>query len=158
MANHRWEFDGKILPTIEKDLVPEIVWDSERFFSFELYGKNYHGEVIAVNVDSGKLTVKINHRVFEVLRKRPINEIIAQLKLDQVAEKKLTVLKSPMPGKVLDIQVSNGQAIKVGDSLLTLEAMKMENVIKAEGVGMVKSILVTVNDTVEKDAILIEFE
>ena len=48
-----------------------------------------------------------------------------------------TPVKAPMPGNVLDIKVSNGQAVKSGDVLVILEAMKMENEIKAPQDGVV---------------------
>jgi biotin carboxyl carrier protein len=48
-----------------------------------------------------------------------------------------TPVKAPMPGTVLDIKVSNGQSVKAGDVLVILEAMKMENEIKAGSAGVV---------------------
>ena len=155
MANHTWEIENKVVASNSTAI---INWENDQFFSFDLFGKHYNGEVMSSDTETGKLTLKINHRIFEVKRNRPIDEIIKQLGLDKIAEKKLTVLKSPMPGKVLAIQVAVGQAVEKGNSLLTLEAMKMENVIKAEGVGIVKKICTSIDKTVEKDAILIEFE
>ena len=59
---------------------------------------------------------------------------------------------------VLEISVSPGDQVQEGDTLLILEAMKMENVIKAPGEGTVKSILVKPKDAIEKNAVLIEME
>ena len=50
------------------------------------------------------------------------------------------VIAAPMPGTILDIKVTEGQAVKAGDILLILEAMKMENEIVAPADGIVKSI------------------
>jgi len=61
-----------------------------------------------------------------------------------------------MPGLVLDILVSEGQAIQKGDSLLILEAMKMENNLKATNDAVVKKIKVLKGDKVEKNTVLIE--
>jgi biotin carboxyl carrier protein len=61
-----------------------------------------------------------------------------------------------MPGLILEVIATVGQTIQKGDSLLILEAMKMENVIKAAGSGTVKSINVQKGATVEKNQILIE--
>ena len=51
-------------------------------------------------------------------------------------------IKSPLPGVILDIKVKEGDAVKRGQTLLILEAMKMENDIKADHDGVVKQILV----------------
>jgi len=65
---------------------------------------------------------------------------------------------APMPGLILDIMVSVGDSVTAGDSLLILEAMKMENVIKAEADGVVKSVALAKGDTVEKNQLIIEME
>ena len=61
---------------------------------------------------------------------------------------------SPMPGTILKINVSQGQAVKAGDVLLVLEAMKMENDIVAPCDGVVKQLLVSKGSTVDTDQIL----
>ena len=61
---------------------------------------------------------------------------------------------SPMPGTILKINVSQGQAVKAGDVLLVLEAMKMENDIVAPADGVVKQLLVSKGSTVDTDQIL----
>ena len=64
-------------------------------------------------------------------------------------------VKSPLPGSVIKVLVSEGQAIKKGDTLLTLESMKMENAIMAEVDGTVKQIAVTPGQNVMQDDLLI---
>ncbi|MCL4147810.1 UNVERIFIED_CONTAM: hypothetical protein GTU68_000861 [Idotea baltica] len=63
-----------------------------------------------------------------------------------------------MPGLVLEIMVEVGQFVAVGDALLILEAMKMENVIKAQGEGVIKDIVVKQGAAVEKGQLLIVLE
>ena len=58
---------------------------------------------------------------------------------------------APMPGKIIAIKVSKGQQVKAGDTVLILEAMKMEQEIKASISGTVSEISVSENDTVKKD-------
>ena len=65
------------------------------------------------------------------------------------------VIKSPMPGNILKIQVSQGQQVKEGDVLIVLEAMKMENEIVATKTGSVAQIIVTKGQVVETGAPLI---
>ncbi len=62
------------------------------------------------------------------------------------------VVKSPMPGNILKIQVTQGQQVKEGDVLIILEAMKMENEIVAPKTGSVAQIIVTKGQVVETGA------
>ena len=61
----------------------------------------------------------------------------------------------PMPGTILSVNVSNGQAVKKGDVLVVLEAMKMENEIQAPRDGVVASVAVTKGSNVETGAVLV---
>lgn len=65
-------------------------------------------------------------------------------------------VESPLPGVVVSIAVKEGQAVKAGDTLLTLEAMKMENAIQAEADGTVTRIIATVGQSVQSGDPLIE--
>ena len=65
------------------------------------------------------------------------------------------VVKAPMPGNILKVNVSVGQAVKEGDVLVVLEAMKMENDIMAPKSGTVKQVLVAKGATVNTDAPLV---
>ena len=67
-------------------------------------------------------------------------------------------LKAPMPGLILDILVEDGNAVKKGDPMIILEAMKMENVIKAQTDSTVDQVLVGKSDSVEKNQPLITFK
>ena len=64
-------------------------------------------------------------------------------------------LKSPLPGSITKILVTPGQAVKKGETLLMMEAMKMENEIKAEKDGVVAEIKVTVGQNVMNDDVLL---
>ena len=64
-------------------------------------------------------------------------------------------VKSPLPGSIIKVLVSEGQAVKRGDTLLTLESMKMENAIMAEQDGVVKQIAVSAGQNVMQDDLLI---
>ena len=68
------------------------------------------------------------------------------------------VLKAPMPGRVVLVGVAVGQAVKPGDSLVILEAMKMENEFKAGVRGTVKEIRVEVGQTVNPGDVLLVIE
>ena len=63
-------------------------------------------------------------------------------------------IKAPMPGTILKVNVSNGQAVKKGDVLFVLEAMKMENEIMAPADGTVSSVNVNAGASVEAGSVL----
>jgi biotin carboxyl carrier protein len=67
-------------------------------------------------------------------------------------------VSSPMPGKVIRVHVQEGDAVKKGDVLLIIEAMKMENLIVSPRDAVVKAVHVSVNERVESTTVLIEFE
>jgi len=64
-------------------------------------------------------------------------------------------IKAPMPGKILKVNVSEGDSVNEGDTVLILEAMKMENEIISNSSGTVKKVSVSVNDMVETDDTLL---
>lgn len=67
-------------------------------------------------------------------------------------------LKSQMPGKVIKVEVQEGQEVKQGDTLLILEAMKMENEIKTQVNGIIKAVHVKEGQNLDIDVLMIEIE
>lgn len=155
MANSTWNFDGKDVVGTEGAV---LKWDDHQFFTLTYKGQKFFGELLEDKTEDNALKIKINHRVFEIKKKGELDELISALGLDVPKVRKLKELQAPMPGRIVQVSVTIGQELNVGDEILSLEAMKMENVLKAEGVGIVKTILVEGNQVVEKGFVLIEFE
>jgi len=65
------------------------------------------------------------------------------------------VVKAPMPGLVVRVEVSAGQVVEVGESLVVVEAMKMENELRAAHQGVVEAVHVKAGDRVEKGTPLV---
>lgn len=155
MENNKWKIDGKS-EIISSNAT--VKWTDDTFFKIHYQGKTYLGEILEEKLEEQTLKLKVNHREFTVYKEGPLDQLIEELGLNKPKIKKLQVLKSPMPGRVVSISVEIGQSVEVGEALLTLEAMKMENVLKSEGIGIVKSIEVSPEQVVEKGATLITFE
>ena len=155
MKNNNWYFDNE---PIQKTDGAFVKWHNHKFFDLVFQGKVFHGEIQEEKSEERKLIIKINHRVFDVRKKHELDDLISALGLDKPKIKKIKEFKSPMPGRVISISVKEGQEVVGGDSLLSLEAMKMENALKADGTGIVKHILVSEGAIVEKGSVLIEFE
>ena len=121
-------------------------------------GKSYTAMVLKVDRKTKELTLQINGQNHTITVKEPIDQLLSSMGLDTAAMKKAEPVKAPMPGLILKVLVEPGQQINKGDGLLILEAMKMENVIKATGSATVKTIKVSERTAVEKGAVLIEME
>ena len=115
-------------------------------------------EVLDVNFDTKELKIRHNHSTHVLNYKNELDIILDQMGIKRTFEALNTDIKAPMPGKVLKVVVSEGDEVKKGDAILILEAMKMENVLKAEGDCIIKKVLVNTEESVEKNQILIELD
>ena len=107
---------------------------------------------------SKQCTISVNGKNYELKLSNELDQLLLKMGMGKSKDNKMDVVKAPMPGLVLHILVEIGQSIEKGDSLIILEAMKMENIIKATGSGIVKAIKVSTKDAVEKNQVLIEME
>lgn len=115
-------------------------------------------ELGGVDETGKQFTILINGVKYQVAIQNQFDALLKQLGMDKLASGKVNNIKAPMPGLVLRINVQAGDVVKKGDALLVLEAMKMENVIKAAGDGVVKKVVVNERIAVDKGQVLIEFE
>jgi biotin carboxyl carrier protein len=143
-------------------------------FKFTIQGNKY--DVNILNLEDGIAEVEVNGTVYKVeLEKKittsktpklvrslaiPSTEVVAsQMKTSSPTTPKGTgFIKSPLPGVIIDILVKEGDKVSIGQKLIILEAMKMENNINADKQGIVKSIKVSRGDNVLEGDILIEIE
>jgi propionyl-CoA carboxylase alpha chain len=77
---------------------------------------------------------------------------------EKVAADTSKLIQSPMPGLVVSIPVTVGQEVKTGETVAIIEAMKMQNILKAERDGVVKAVSAAAGDPVAADDVLVEFE
>ena len=96
--------------------------------------------------------IAVTARVF-----RPEIAALAALMPAKAAPDTSKQLRCPMPGLVVAIRVEEGQAVKAGETLAIVEAMKMENVLKATSDGAVAKILVRPGDSLAVDSVILEF-
>ena len=115
-------------------------------------------ELLAADFTNNTITIAVNGSEYHVKIEDEYDMLIKKMGLTVVNSTKIENIKAPMPGLIIDILVEPEQAIEKGTPLLILEAMKMENVLKADGEGVVKSIEITKGQAVDKGQILIEME
>ena len=120
--------------------------------------QSYHFRLLDFNYENRSIHMEINGRTYEMELSDEMDSLVRKLGFSLGASQQIQSIQAPMPGLILDILVEAGQEIEKGDPILILEAMKMENVLKAEGNGIVKAIGVEKGASVEKGQILIEME
>ena len=118
--------------------------------------KSYKCEVQSIDSAKGLVELSLNDVDYTCQIISPVRQTIQSLNLsnrNKAISKNLTAV---MPGMVLDVLVSDGQKVNVGEPLMILEAMKMENILKAGFEGVIQKVHCQKEDAVEKGQILIE--
>ncbi|WP_191859843.1 acetyl-CoA carboxylase biotin carboxyl carrier protein subunit [Hanstruepera ponticola] len=119
---------------------------------------SYKAEILNANFNNKTYEVKVNNTVYNVEISDFLDQLIKDMGFEIGATKHVNDIKAPMPGLILDINIHVGQEVKEDDTLLILEAMKMENVLTSPRDGVIKTISVAKGDAVDKNQLLIEFE
>jgi biotin carboxyl carrier protein len=119
--------------------------------------QSYNAEVISFNSAEKTAQVKVNNNIYSVTAKDQFDILLDKLGLSSISAAKVSEIKAPMPGMVLKVFVGEGMEIKKNDNLFILEAMKMENIIKAPADVVVKAVKIKPGDKVEKGQILMLF-
>ncbi|MEO5647843.1 MAG: acetyl-CoA carboxylase biotin carboxyl carrier protein subunit [Chitinophagaceae bacterium] len=120
--------------------------------------RSYSCEVLDFVKEKKIFSIRVNGNIYNVQVKDRFDALLKQLGMEGTAVIKVNTIKAPMPGLVLKIMVEEGQELNTGDAVLILEAMKMENIIKSPGTGIVKTIKVKAKDAVEKNQVLVELK
>jgi biotin carboxyl carrier protein len=116
-------------------------------FDVELEKADFNKREYVINVNSNSYTVKISNE---------IDQLIKEMGFTVGSSIKANSIKAPMPGIILSVNVEENQAVKEGETILILEAMKMENAITAPKDGIIKTIYAKSGETAEKGELLIE--
>jgi biotin carboxyl carrier protein len=136
----------------------DVAASGNGLLSVLLRGRSYEALVEGVDRTAKTLRISINGQPYQIAVEEPIDRLLRELGLDAATSKKAEPIKAPMPGMVLRVLVSPGQRIEKGEGVIVLEAMKMENVLKAPAAATVKSIRVDERTAVGKGDVLIDLE
>ncbi len=150
--------DGLSWRIQDQTCCPDIIQLKEGSFHAIVNQKNFCIEVLELRQEEKILVLLLNGSTYQVRLKDPYDELLHRLGMDSISHHKANDLKAPMPGLVVKVMVEEDQPVKQGTPLLILEAMKMENVLKATGEGVVASIKVKAGQAVEKNETLIQFK
>ena len=139
-------------------------------YKYKIKGVDYSVKINGVEDNIAK--VEVNGVEFDVEMEKPIAQpkpvvraVAAPVKTveapkaaQEAVAQGVTAVKAPLPGTVNDIKVTVGQAVKKGQTVVVLEAMKMENNTDAERDGKIAEVRVAKGDTVMEGAVLVTIE
>lgn len=143
--------------TIKEEGTPDLVRTGPSTFSLVRNGRSHRVLVLKEDRENNTVRLRIGAHTYTVKLQDEQARMMRTLGLDK-AERKVSELKAPMPGLVLNILVKPGDAVKKNDPVLVLEAMKMENVIKAPGNAVVSAVPAEKGKAVEKGQLLVKFD
>jgi len=119
--------------------------------------KSYNAEVVSFNSVDKTAEIKVNNNLYTISVKDQYDVLLEKLGLNNLNSAKVSEVKAPMPGLVLKVFVKEGSEVQKGDNMFILEAMKMENIIKATADVTVKTVKIKPGDKVEKGQVLLLF-
>ena len=111
---------------------------------------------VTINADGYRLR-HAGCSVHATVRSARAAELAALMPVKEIADSSRYLL-SPMPGRVVSIAVIEGDGVKAGQPLAVIDAMKMENVLRAHRDGCIAKIVVGVGDSLSTDQVMLEFE
>ncbi len=139
-----------------------VAWDliEVREGSFHIIkdNKSYNATLISYNPEDKTMVLNVNGNDYEIAIKDKNDLLLQQLGISAKSSSAVQSIKAPMPGLIINVSVNAGDEVKKGDTLLILEAMKMENVIKSPRDGKIKKVNVQLRNPVEKNQVMLEFE
>jgi len=121
-------------------------------------GDEVHRVVVRRGASRGVYTLWLDGHRFDVEALDERARTIRELSGTAAGPSGPAPLKAPMPGLIVRINVQAGDAVQAGQGLVVMEAMKMENELRATAAGKVKAVVVSPGTAVEKGALLIELE
>ena len=152
VVNTRFDFE------LDEVVVWDIVEVKKGRFHIVYNNKSFVADILTHDRKNKSFEIIINNNTYSVQLKDRFDELLHDLGMDVGNSNKDNDVKAPMPGRVLEILVKEGDAVAEGDGLIILEAMKMENIIKSTREGVLKHIQAAEGDSVEKNAVLLSYE
>jgi len=145
-----------VFPETQKSVVLKHDWLNGDVLFNAQFGKR---KVVVQVVAPTPLGLKLQHygTQYDVLVRSPAQKDLSAYISLKKAEDTSSALRSPMPGLVLSVAVKPGDAVVAGQELAVVEAMKMQNILRAEKNGVVSAVLATPGASVAVDDVLVEF-
>jgi biotin carboxyl carrier protein len=160
MENFNVNVDGLHTFPISSESINQLDWLElgNQHYHVLSAGISYQVHIITADIQNQVYTIELNGKIYQAKIEDHYENLMTKLGLNTAKNTKINTIKAPMPGLVIDVMTAPGSQISKGDTLLILEAMKMENSIKATQDGIVKNVMVEKGTPVEKNQLLLELE
>jgi biotin carboxyl carrier protein len=135
----------------------DFKWIDERRVHLIKGNESMEAELLSIDYEAKSLQIRLGYQTTTLELKDRFDLLLEKMGMNSIGSSSLKDIKAPMPGLILDLKVKAGDDVKKGDVILILEAMKMENIIKSPGDGVVKEVKVNLKQSVEKNQVLIQF-
>lgn len=135
----------------------DIKWIDDRRLHLLKGNESIEAELLSIDYETKSLQIRLGYQTATIDLKDRFDLLLEKMGMNSTGLGSLKDIKAPMPGLILDLKVKAGDEVKKGDVVLILEAMKMENIIKSPGDGVVKEVKVNLKQSVEKNQVLIQF-
>ena len=136
-------------------------WDIKRIddnsFHIIQNHKTYTAHLVEIDQESKTFKLQLNGKIIDLNLQDKMDLLLEDMGIEALDQNQLNDIKAPMPGLIIEVMVKVGDQVKKGDPLLILEAMKMENVIKSPGDGVISAIKANKGESVEKNHLIIQF-
>jgi len=146
--------------TITSDYLDKVdlIQKSPAEFNLLFENRSTNAKIIEHKDNEKKIIIEVEGEIFEVEIKDELDQRLDSMGFGLTSQKIIKEIKAPMPGLVLEVNVTEGQLVKAGDKILILEAMKMENSILIPADATIKRIAIIKGQAVEKGQVMVELE
>jgi len=152
------DLETKAVETVRADSRTPLTYQPEKFWAhLSLNGKCRTLQVLQENM-VGEVPMQMYGANYDVLVQSPKEHRLSLFMHPPIPLDTANIVQSPMPGTLISYAVSEGDAVEDGQELCIVEAMKMQNIIRAPRAGIIKSCKVAVGGALKNDEVIIEYE
>lgn len=126
---------------------------------YEAVVKSFEKNIVDIDINGTNYKVELEQEIVKPKTPKLVRERVQTSKEDAKIKSKVgKLVKAPLPGTIFKLNVKIGDEVAAGETLLIMEAMKMENNIQSQVDGKIKSIMIKEGDAVLQDDILLELD
>lgn len=146
--------DKNLVEALGKTMVYDWMPQKDGSFTVKLDDTFY--KLYNVQVDGSKISFQHKSNLYKFVVKDELALLMEEMGFNDSASTSAGLINAPMPGKIVSVLKKEGETVEIGQAVIILEAMKMENELKSTVAGTVQKIAVEAGQSVEKGELLLE--